>query len=260
MLERTGASISVVAPRIVPELMERAASGKLSVTVREFAPEDLDGARLVIVATSRRAVNRWIANLSESRNIPVNVVDDRDASRFIVPAIIDRDPVLVAVSTGGASPVLARRLRERLEALIPARVGELAALAASELRDGHATQAARRRRAAAIFRGGGGRAGGAALHRGRHRGREAHRAAAVDEESSAPRAAGEVTLVGAGPGDPELLTLKALRALQDADVILHDRLVSAQRARSRAARCGANLRRARRRAPSAARRRKSTPC
>jgi uroporphyrin-III C-methyltransferase/precorrin-2 dehydrogenase/sirohydrochlorin ferrochelatase len=126
LLERTGALITVVAPQIAPELMERAAAGKLNLAIREFAPDDLDGMRLVIVATSRRAVNRWIAKLSESRNIPVNVVDDAHASRFIVPAIIDRDPVLVAVSTGGASPVLARRLRERLEALIPKRIGELA--------------------------------------------------------------------------------------------------------------------------------------
>src|ERR1700728_1645166 len=126
LLERTGALITVVAPQIVPELMERAAAGKLKLAIREFAADDLDGARLVIVATSRRAGNRWIANLSESRNIPVNVVDDREASRFIVPAIIDRDPVLVAVSPGGTSPVLARRLRERLEALIPARIGEFA--------------------------------------------------------------------------------------------------------------------------------------
>src|SRR5579863_6841635 len=126
LLERTGASISVVAPQVAPELMERAAAGKLTVALREFAPEDLDAARLVIVATSRRAVNRWIAKLSDSRNIPVNVVDDREASRFIMPAIIDRGPVLMAVSTGGTSPVLARRLRERLEALIPARIGELA--------------------------------------------------------------------------------------------------------------------------------------
>src|ERR1700729_1009294 len=94
-------------------LLESAGAGKIRLAVREFVPEDLDGARLVIVATARRAVNRWIAALSEARSIPVNVVDDREASRFIVPAIIDRDPVLVAISTGGASPVLARRRRQR---------------------------------------------------------------------------------------------------------------------------------------------------
>src|SRR5271170_2208845 len=126
LLERSGAAVTVVAPHIHPELKARAAAGAINLTVREFVPQDLDGMRLVIVATSRRAINRWIAKLSDSRGIPVNVVDDREASRFIVPAIIDRDPVLVAVSTGGTSPVLARRLRERLEALIPAKIGDLA--------------------------------------------------------------------------------------------------------------------------------------
>src|ERR1700737_1279275 len=92
LLERTEALITVVAPEVAPELMARAASGKLKLAIREFEPQDLDGVRLVIVATSRRAVNRWIANLSESRNIPVNVVDDAQASRFIVPPIIDRAP------------------------------------------------------------------------------------------------------------------------------------------------------------------------
>src|SRR5277367_2946860 len=126
LLERTGAAITLIAPQILPELMARAADGTIRLGMREFEPTDLAGARLVIVATSRRAVNRWIAALSESKGIPVNVVDDREASRFIVPAIIDRDPVLVAISTGGASPVLARRLRERLEALLPRRIGEFA--------------------------------------------------------------------------------------------------------------------------------------
>jgi uroporphyrin-III C-methyltransferase/precorrin-2 dehydrogenase/sirohydrochlorin ferrochelatase len=225
LLERTGASISVVAPRIAPQIMERAAAGKLTVAVREFAPDDLDGARLVIVATSRRAVNRWIAKLSEARNIPVNVVDDREASRFIVPAIIDRDPVLVAVSTGGTAPVLARRLRERLEALIPARIGELAAwlkeLRASARRKLRDTDERRRYFEAVVD--------GPAARRfieGDARGARRIAQLLLTTSSAAPRAAGEVTLVGAGPGDPELLTLKALRALQDADVILHDRLVS----------------------------------
>ena len=224
LLERTGALITVVAPEIAPELMQRAAAGKLKLAIREFAPDDLDGARLVIVATSRRAVNRWIAKLSEARNIPVNVVDDREASRFIVPAIIDRDPVLVAVSTGGTSPVLARRLRERLEALIPARIGELASwlkalreTSRRKLRD----TGERRRYFEAVVDGPAARR----FIEGDARGARRIAQQLLTTSSTAPRAAGEVTLVGAGPGDPELLTLKALRALQDADVILHDRLV-----------------------------------
>jgi uroporphyrin-III C-methyltransferase/precorrin-2 dehydrogenase/sirohydrochlorin ferrochelatase len=164
--------------------------------------------------------------LSEARNIPVNVVDDREASRFIVPAIIDRDPVLVAVSTGGTSPVLARRLRERLEALIPARIGELAswlrALREATRRKLRDTGERRRFFEAVVD--------GPAAQRfieGDHQGAQRIAQQLLATTSIAPRAAGAVTLVGAGPGDPELLTLKALRALQDADVILHDRLVPA---------------------------------
>jgi len=135
LLERCGALITVVAPQVAPELRAAAAAGTLRLLAREFQGEDLEGATLVIVATSRRALNRWIATLCNSRGIAVNVVDDREASRFIVPAIIDRDPVLVAVSTGGAAPVLARRLRERLEALLPKRYGGFA-LWLRELRRG----------------------------------------------------------------------------------------------------------------------------
>jgi uroporphyrin-III C-methyltransferase/precorrin-2 dehydrogenase/sirohydrochlorin ferrochelatase len=224
LLTRSGAKVTVVAPQMLPEFGEQAAAGKISALVREFLPGDLEGARLVIVATSRRAVNRWIAALSEARGIPVNVVDDREASRFIVPALIDRDPVLVAISTGGASPVLARRLRERLEALIPKRFGELALwlqtlrrAARWRLRDTDA----RRRYFEHIV-------DGAAARRfvaGDTHGAESLAQQLLAHTSSSPRESGEVTLVGAGPGDPELLTLKALRALQDADVILHDRLV-----------------------------------
>ena len=226
LLERCGALITVVAPHIVPELLQRAAGGALTLAVREFVPADLDGMRLVIVATSRRAVNRWIANLSESRNIPVNVVDDAEASRFIVPAVIDRDPVLVAISTGGASPVLARRLRERLEALIPAKIGEFASwletLRAAVKRKVRDTGERRRFFESLVD--------GEAARRfigGDRKGAEQVARRLLESTAASPRALGEVTLVGAGPGDPELLTLKALRALQDADVILHDRLVPA---------------------------------
>lgn len=225
LLERAGALITLVAPRIVPELEERGAVGHLELRVREFVPSDLDGARLVIVATSRRAVNRWIAKLSDARAIPVNVVDDREASRFIVPAIVDRDPVLVAVSTGGTSPVLARRLRERLEASIPKRLGSFAVwlrglrkTSMNRLRD---TQERRRFFEAIVD--------GPAARRfidGDSQGAQRIAQRLLSRRSIAPRARGEVMLVGAGPGDPELLTIKALRALQDADVILYDRLVS----------------------------------
>jgi uroporphyrin-III C-methyltransferase/precorrin-2 dehydrogenase/sirohydrochlorin ferrochelatase len=224
LLARTGAAITVVAPEIAPEVLKLAAAGKLALSMREFVPADLDGSRLVIVATSRRAINRWIANLCDARAIPVNVVDDRQASRFIMPAIIDRDPVLVAISTGGTSPVLARRLRERLEAFIPQSFGQLASwlrelrhAAIDRLRD----SGERRHFFETLVDGAAARRFLAGDRRGAGRIAQQLLAGA----SNAPPAAGEVTLVGAGPGDPELLTIKALRALQDADVILHDRLV-----------------------------------
>jgi len=225
LLERSGAVITLVAPEIVPELRQRGAAGHLKVKAREFVPSDLDGARLVIVATSRRAINRWIAKLSDARAIPVNVVDDREASRFIIPAIVDRDPVLVAVSTGGTSPVLARRLRERLEASIPKRMGDLALW----LRGLRRTSMARLRDTKERRRFFETIVDGPAARRfidGDSQGALRIAQRLLSRTATAPRASGEVTLVGAGPGDPELLTLKALRALQDADVIFHDRLVS----------------------------------
>ena len=232
LLERCDALVTLVAPDVAPELVERAqrtpdpaALGSLTIHTREFLPDDLEGARLVIVATSRRAVNRWIANLSDARGIPVNVVDDRETSRFIVPAIIDRDPDMVTISTGGTSPVLARRLRERLEAFIPKRVGDFALwlrglrqTSMDRLRD---TQERRR-----VFET---LVDGPAAQRfidGDARGAARLAQQLLATTATAPRALGNVTLVGAGPGDPELLTLKGLRALQDADIIFHDRLVS----------------------------------
>jgi uroporphyrin-III C-methyltransferase/precorrin-2 dehydrogenase/sirohydrochlorin ferrochelatase len=224
LLARAHAAIAVVAPEVAPELAQLAAAGRIEVHVREFAAEDLNSARLVIVATSRRAVNRWIASLCEARGVPVNVVDDRKASRVIVPAIIDRDPVIVAVSSAGTSPVLARRLRERLEALIPKRIGLwaswLAGMRATVQRRIPSADARRRYFEMLVD--------GPAERRfvdGDERG--ARRIAQRLMGSVAHAQAGQVTLVGAGPGDPELLTLKALRALQDADVILYDRLVPA---------------------------------
>ena len=163
--------------------------------------------------------------------LPVNVMDDLEHSTFIFPAIVDRGDVVVAVGTGGASPVVARRVRERIEAMLPARIGDLAGFIGGFRKSIHA-RIPRIRAAPPLLgtrdrwsdrRAGAGRTQG--------RGREAALQDIADPSAfaganAAGKAEGRVTLVGAGPGDPDLLTIKALRALQDADVVFYDELVS----------------------------------
>jgi uroporphyrin-III C-methyltransferase / precorrin-2 dehydrogenase / sirohydrochlorin ferrochelatase len=231
LLLRTSAKVRVVAPELVPGLAERVAAGEIVHVAAEFTPEHLDGVRLAIAATNIRAINAWVARQAERRNVPVNVVDDRELSRFIVPAIVDRSPVVVAVGSSGDAPVLTRRLREQLESFLPQRLGALARLA-GKLRPtikARVEDPARRRRfwenffdgtLAADVLAGREDAADPALP-----GRIADCVAQIVRTTPNE---GEVVLVGAGPGDPGLLTLRALRALQNADVILYDRLVSAE--------------------------------
>ena len=167
-----------------------------------------------------------VAAKARAGNVPINVVDRADLSTFIFPATIDRGEVVVAIGTGGASPVLARRIRERIEAALPARIGDLAALLGRYrgqfAKARHASQSLRRFWESVID----GPIGAAALA-GRWREAELALARAIESTRHPQTEPGVVYLVGAGPGDPDLLTLRALQALQGADVIFYDELVTA---------------------------------
>lgn len=127
-LLRAGAEVVVVAPRGCAGVEARAEAGELRWEARRYGPADLDGAHLVIAATDVREINAAVSRDAQARRLPVNVVDDPDLCTFIVPAVVERGPVVVAISTGGASPTLARMLRARVEAAIPEGVGALAEL------------------------------------------------------------------------------------------------------------------------------------
>lgn len=224
-LLRADARVQVVARALCAQLQDLAASQRISHLAREFEPQHLDGQALVIAATDDRRLNGDVAGLARDRSIPVNVVDDPALCTFIMPSVIDRDPVIVAVSTGGESPVLARLLRARLETFIPAGYGRLARLLGEfreQARRKFPAIRARRRFWETIIQG-----PVAELLFGGQEG-EARRLLSrrLLEDSGQDLNPGAVYLVGAGPGDPDLLTFRALRLMQQADVVLHDRLVA----------------------------------
>lgn len=225
MLLRAGARVTLLAPALGRECAADLAATRVTHRAAGFQEADVAGYALVIAATSDDAVNRAVAAAAQARHIPVNVVDQPALCSFIMPSIIERAPVIVAVSTGGASPILARLLRARLESLIPAGYGRLAALAAV-FRDqvkARFRPAERRRVWERVLQG--------PIAELVLSGRDAEARTALqktlDEQSLAPDG-GEVALIGAGPGDPDLLTFRALRLMQRADVVVYDRLVSPQ--------------------------------
>jgi len=217
------ARVTVVAPALGEELAELVARGAVQHVAQRFEPDQARHAALVIAATDSHEVNAAVAHAARAARVPINVVDSPELSSFIFPAIIDRSPVIVAVGSGGRAPVLVRRVRAQIEALLPAKLGALARFMGE-------------RRAAvklALAPGGrrpfwerviGGAVGSQVLAGDEARAHEAFATELSGSNERAPR--GEVYLIGAGPGDPDLLTLRAAQLLQQADVVLYDRLVS----------------------------------
>lgn len=224
LLAKAGAVLRVVAPEVSSELRELVGATSGELLLREYQAEDLHGCVLVIAATDIESRNETISADAQALHLPVNVVDSPALCTYITPAIIDRSPLVIAVSSGGEAPVLARLVRAKLETLIPASYGRLAQIA-SQWRDRIKARFAdgdsRRKFWEKILQG-----PAAELMMN---GQEDAANQLISDELAADQTQliqGEVYLVGGGPGDPELLTLRALRLMQQADVVLYDRLVS----------------------------------
>ena len=220
-----GAKIIVVAPEIVSSLNKLRKSGQINHYEQSFDEACLQDMKLVIAATDDMQLNNMIAQQAKSKNILVNVVDNPDTSTFIMPSVIDRSPVMVAVSTGGASPILARLLRARLESLIPSSYGKLATLIAqfrNEVKQHYPNIRERRRFWEHVLQG----PVAEMLYAGQDKKALSSLEKQLNEKLPKVESAGEVYLVGGGPGDPDLLTFRALRLMQQADVVLYDRLVA----------------------------------
>jgi uroporphyrin-III C-methyltransferase/precorrin-2 dehydrogenase/sirohydrochlorin ferrochelatase len=226
LLRQAQGEVTVVAPQLCAKLGKLAANAAIVHIGRAYQSDDLRDPVIVVAATDDEVVNHRVAIDAKARRIPVNVVDRPQLCTFTMPSIVDRSPVVVAVSTGGASPVLARLLRARLESFVPAGFGRLATLLSefrAKARQRFPDTQSRRRfweevvsgPVAEMVLGGQDERARALLNQ------------SFETDTPVP-GVGEVYLVGAGPGDPDLLTFRALRLMQRAEVVLHDRLVAAE--------------------------------
>lgn len=218
-LVRCGARVEVVAPKIHPELARMISAGTVHHRARRFAAAQMDDCVYVVAASSDRRLNAAVADAAGACRLFVNVVDDGAGSSATMPAIVERGSVTVAISSDGCAPVLSRRLRERLEDELPAGLAHLARFM-GETRERVRRCVAPEARRALWERFLDGPGAQAALQGDLPRARRA-----LESLARGQAAQGEVALVGAGPGDPDLLTLRALRLMRCADVVLYDSLV-----------------------------------
>ncbi|MEN4958399.1 siroheme synthase CysG [Pseudomonas syringae] len=223
LIADAGAVLRVVAPEIEAQLSELVVQSGGEMILRGYSECDLDGCVLIIAATDDEPLNAQVSRDARLRCVPVNVVDAPALCTVIFPAIVDRSPLVIAVSSGGDAPVLARLIRAKLETWIPSSYGQLAGLAArfrNQVKGLFTNVQQRRAFWEEVFQG------AIADRQLAGQGAEAERMLIAKIAGEPPPETGEVYLVGAGPGDPDLLTFRALRLMQQADVVLYDRLVA----------------------------------
>ena len=223
-LLKANAAITLYSPEICTQLQALADDGKITYINAEFSENLLTGACLVIAATDIEAVNVAVSVAAKAQNIPVNVVDSPALCTFTMASIVERSPIVIAISSEGTAPVLARYIRTKIETMLPAGYGRIAGIAGEfreKVKAKFTTVQARRIFWEGVLQG--------PIVERIMAGQEAAARQALDNllsEKTAPQHHGEVYLVGGGPGDPDLLTFRALRLMQQCDVCVYDKLVS----------------------------------
>ncbi len=219
LLKKAHAHITCITKSCLPEIEELADK----VIIKEFAESDIDTPTLVVSATDDEDLNSWVASICNKKNIFVNVVDSPALCTFTMGSLVDRSPIVISISSAGAAPVLARLLRAKLEAMLPAAYGKLGKIAENfreQVKAKFSNLEDRRYFWESVF--------GGPIAEKVFKGKESEAQADMEQllADTNDTEVGEVYLVGGGPGDPDLLTFKALRLMQQADIILYDRLVS----------------------------------
>ena len=224
MLLKADAAVTLYSPELCHELEDLAKAGKIKYIKSSFEANQLTDACLVIAATDDEAVNIAVSVAAKAQSIPVNVVDAPDLCTFTMGSIIDRSPVVIAISSEGNAPVLARYIRTKIETMLPATYGRIAAIAGEfreQVKAKFATTQARRRFWEGVLQG---PMVERVLSGQEQAARELLSKLLNDADTGTQK--GEVFLVGGGPGDPDLLTFRALRLMQQCDVCVYDKLVS----------------------------------
>ena len=223
LLLKAQAKIKCISPEFCSGLIELSRENSLDLIEKCFESTDIVNQSVIIAATNDDKTNALVSSLAHESRIPINVVDSPDLSSFIMPAIVDRSPIVIAISSAGKAPVLARIIRAKLETIIPSAYGNLAEIAGEyreKVKQRFVNLKDRRKFWESVFSG--------VIAEKVFAGRSEEAKSDIEKHlaSSIEMDLGEVYLVGAGPGDPDLLTFKALRLMQQADVVLYDRLVS----------------------------------